>query len=141
MEGGGRGTPDGTPPGHRRTRRTDGRTDGGTGGRTDGRRRNICHDFAQATEGSFHSPAHAASPRPLARTNETKRFPGWGHSALTPTQPPYFLSTNFRAILILPILMMCLVSLGELLFQLPRLFWICMEWICPDSSSDPHMFW
>ena len=33
--------------------------------------------------------AHAASPRlaSLARTNETKRFPGWGHSVLTP-QPP-----------------------------------------------------
>ena len=30
-----------------------------------------------------------ATARPLARTNETKRFPGWGRCALTP-QPPMF---------------------------------------------------
>ena len=54
-----------------------------TNGGTDGRRRNICLYFALATKGSFHSPTHAASPRPLARTNETKRFPSWGHSTLT----------------------------------------------------------
>ena len=78
-----RGTPDGTPgdtrgpPPHTSRRRRAG--DGGGG-----RRRSICLDFALATEGSFLSPAHAASPRPHARTNETKRFPGWGHSVLTP---------------------------------------------------------
>ena len=60
------GTPDGTPAGHRRPR---------TPPHT--RRSNICLDFALATKGSFLSPAHAASPRPHARTNETKRFPGW----------------------------------------------------------------
>ena len=93
------GTPDGTPPGyqtgHQRDTRRDTRRD--TSGPPAGHRRprttphtrrsNICLDFALATEGSFLSPAHAASPRPHARTNETKRFPGWGHSVLTP-QPP-----------------------------------------------------
>ena len=86
------GTRDGTPTVHRRTRRTEGRTDGRRDGRTDGRRRNICLDFALATEGSFHSPNHAASPRPHALTNETKRFPGWGHSALA---PPNLRSSRF----------------------------------------------
>ena len=65
----------------------DGRTEGWNDGGPEGRRSNICLDFVLATERSFLSPAHAASPRPLARTNETKRFPGWGHSVLTP-QPP-----------------------------------------------------
>ena len=50
-------------------------------------KRNVCLDFALATEGSFLSPAHAASPRcPLAR-NDTKRFPSQGtpfHFDLTP---------------------------------------------------------
>ena len=31
--------------------------------------------------------SRTARARPLARTNETKRFPGWGRCALTP-QPP-----------------------------------------------------
>ena len=77
------GTPDGTPAGHRRTP-------------TGGRRSSICLDFALATEGSFLSPAHAASPRPLARTNETKRFPGWGHSVLTPQPPITATSTTWK---------------------------------------------
>ena len=38
-------------------------------------------------ESPLARPHSFASPRPLARTNETKRFPGWGHSVLTP-QPP-----------------------------------------------------
>ena len=71
----------GHPTGHQRATAAHGRRDGSR----DGGRRKICLDFALATEGSFISPAHAASPRPLAHTNDTKRFPGWGHSALTPT--------------------------------------------------------
>ena len=54
------GTADGTPAGNRRTPV----------------KRNICLDFAPATEGSFLSPAHAASSRPLARTNETLSWSG-----------------------------------------------------------------
>ena len=38
-------------------------------------------------ESPLARPHSFASPRPLARTNETKRFPGWGHKGLTP-QPP-----------------------------------------------------
>ena len=54
----------------------DGRTEGWNDGGPEGRRSNICLEFVLATETSCLSPAHAASPRPLARTNETKRFPG-----------------------------------------------------------------
>ena len=40
-------------------------------------------------ETALARPRSFASPRPLARTNETKRFPGWGHKGSSP-QPPIY---------------------------------------------------
>ena len=91
----------GTPPGHHEdTIRTPlGHPTGHRGGnrRTPVKKKN-CLDFALATEGSFLSPAHAASPRSLARTNETKRFPHREtpfHFDLT-LQPPMILQLLFQ---------------------------------------------
>ena len=44
------------------------------------------------------SLAHAASPRLArshARTNETKRFPGWGHKGLTPPTSDIYVYASF----------------------------------------------
>ena len=81
--GGEEGTPDGTPGHHGDTRQdTSGpppqTTDGGTVGRTDGGETFVLI----SRNGGIMSLA-------LARTNETKRFPGWGHSAFpSPLLPP-----------------------------------------------------
>ena len=43
-------------------------------------------------ESPLARPHSFASPRPLARTNETKRFPGWRfHKRTHPPQPPIHL--------------------------------------------------
>ena len=73
------GTPDGTPTEHRR------------GNRRTPVKRNICLDFAPGTEGSFLSPPPTQLRlAPLARTNETKRFPGRGSRSTSDLtlQPP-----------------------------------------------------
>ena len=55
----------------------------------------------------LHSRAHAASPRPLARTHDTNtkrnrnRFPGWGQLSLFSPQPPIYwahLGHNFTQV-------------------------------------------
>ena len=39
--------------------------------------------LATQNSSSLARPRSFASPRPLARTNETKRFPSWGRKVLT----------------------------------------------------------
>ena len=59
-------------------------------GRAERRTKNI--SIVQIT---LDNPLISRAPaRPLARTNETKRFPGWGRCALTPPTSDPFLGGN-----------------------------------------------
>ena len=72
----------GHPTGHQDTRRdTNGPPPHTTDGRTDGGETFVLISLEQRRDTFTRPPT---SPRQLARTNETKRFPGWGRSALTP---------------------------------------------------------
>ena len=79
--GGATGTPQDTGT-HRDTRPDTG------GNRRTLVKRNIWLDFAQATEGSFLSPAHAASPRTHAR-NETISWSGLRSTSISPPNLRY----------------------------------------------------